>query len=301
MSTEIVLNDPSKPIVMSSKDIADLTKKQHKHVLADCRKMFSELDLTAAEFSATVPYTAANNSTRHREVYNLDHDLMMTLVTGYSTKLRHAVVSRWRQLEIDVKKLEMQQITEQRDRAIADRGRISSAREATVMSKLANLSAFDEVDAQRVSQLAAAEARELQCPEKEIADTLRTMLGVKRLPKRPDLPKPEPGEHVPRAVNQALIDLGYQELDNRITEERVKGKLVAYDHRYKPLHFSQATMQATYAGAIMTIIAGGSSRYNFRVAVSWKWSRSVIKPLFEYMQGLIREKQNARRASTPGE
>ena len=299
MSEELSLNDDGmpKPVSMTSKDIAALTRKQHKHVLDDCRKMFEELELQSADFSAD--YKDGRNRTQ--SMFDLNQELMMTLVTGYSTKLRNKVVARWMELETKARGLEMKKLQDERDNAIRQRGLISTSREATLMSKLANLSAFDMVDAERVAQLEAAKARGLECPDKEIADTLRSMLGVKRLPKRPGIEKPADGSQAPRAVNQALIDLGYQEVDRRVTDQKVKGKLIGYDHRYKPLHVSDVTMQATYAGAILTIISGGSSRYNFRVQVSWKWSRDVIKPLFEYMQKLIRDKQQSQRGSKSGE
>ncbi|MFG1362124.1 Rha family transcriptional regulator [Xanthobacter versatilis] len=40
---------------MSSLEIAELTGKDHKHVLADIRNMLMELGKISAEFSANVP------------------------------------------------------------------------------------------------------------------------------------------------------------------------------------------------------------------------------------------------------
>ena len=40
---------------MNSRDIAALTGKDHKHVLADIRNMLDTLGLTSAEFSANLP------------------------------------------------------------------------------------------------------------------------------------------------------------------------------------------------------------------------------------------------------
>ncbi len=83
------------PLKMSSSEIAELTNKEHRNVLADCRKMFMELDLHAADFSVTQKY-GNNNS---REVYCLDKRLTEILITGYSTKLRAAVIDRLHDLE----------------------------------------------------------------------------------------------------------------------------------------------------------------------------------------------------------
>lgn len=42
----------NKAATMSSREVADLTGKQHKHVLDDCRKMFDSLKIQSADFSA---------------------------------------------------------------------------------------------------------------------------------------------------------------------------------------------------------------------------------------------------------
>ena len=83
------------PVTMSSLEIAELTGKEHRNVMSDCRNMFNELDICAANFSASQKY--GNNNTR--EVFNLNKELTETLITGYSIKLRHAVIVRLRQLE----------------------------------------------------------------------------------------------------------------------------------------------------------------------------------------------------------
>ena len=94
----LMVNSPS-GLTMSSLDIANLTGKEHRNVNADIRNMMNKLDLTAANFSAAVPYDVNNGATRTREVFNLPKDLTMTLVTGYNIPLRHSVVKRWDELE----------------------------------------------------------------------------------------------------------------------------------------------------------------------------------------------------------
>ena len=95
----IKLNTPTTtPLTMSTLEIAELTGKQHKDVLHDTRKMLTELEIAAADFSATASYTV-NNATRTREVFNLDKELTFTLIAGYNVKLRNAIVKRWQELE----------------------------------------------------------------------------------------------------------------------------------------------------------------------------------------------------------
>ena len=80
---------------MSSREIAELTGKQPKHVNRDILLMFKELGLDRSNFGRI--YLDGLN--RKQTEYILDKELTFTLVTGYSIKLRNAVVKRWIYLE----------------------------------------------------------------------------------------------------------------------------------------------------------------------------------------------------------
>ena len=95
MTKKNVANRSSVVTKMSSREIAKLTGKQHKHVLDDCRKMFEALNIQSAEFSADYQ----DERGRTYQEFWLDQDLTLTLMTGYSIPLRHKVAKRWRQLE----------------------------------------------------------------------------------------------------------------------------------------------------------------------------------------------------------
>jgi len=84
---------------MTSRDIAAYTGKDHKHVLADIRNMLDQLGKAAAEFSATARIPGPNDSVRIVPIFNLPKDLTITLVSGYSVPMRHAIVTRWQELE----------------------------------------------------------------------------------------------------------------------------------------------------------------------------------------------------------
>lgn len=79
-------------LTMSSLEIAELTGKDHKHVIRDIRAMLSELidgpDLDHVyEVDDSRGYTAE---------IRLPRDLTQTLITGYSVSLRHrAALLRW--------------------------------------------------------------------------------------------------------------------------------------------------------------------------------------------------------------
>ncbi|MGR5444936.1 Rha family transcriptional regulator [Vibrio jasicida] len=82
-------------LTMSSIEIAKITGKPHHNVMRDIRNMLDALDLRSSVLISVEPY--GNNNTR--EVFTLDKDLTMTLVSGYDAKLRFNIVKRWRELE----------------------------------------------------------------------------------------------------------------------------------------------------------------------------------------------------------
>jgi phage antirepressor YoqD-like protein len=80
---------------MSSREIADLTGKQHKNVKRDIASMLADLQKDALSFERT--YLDGQN--RNQTEYLLDREHTECLLTGYSAPLRMAVVRRWRELE----------------------------------------------------------------------------------------------------------------------------------------------------------------------------------------------------------
>lgn len=89
------LGDGSAPLTMSTLEIAELTGKVHKNVVADARKMLDELGFHSAEFSAQ--YRDASG--KANRVFNLPKRETMVPVSGYSTKLRARIIDRWMELE----------------------------------------------------------------------------------------------------------------------------------------------------------------------------------------------------------
>ena len=93
---ELVLSDLfSSDLKMTSREIADVTGKRLYHVNRDILTMLNELDLDKSKFGSIY----FDNKNRQQIEYVLDEELTLTLVTGYSIKLRNAVIKRWKQLE----------------------------------------------------------------------------------------------------------------------------------------------------------------------------------------------------------
>lgn len=95
-ATAISLPSSATVQTMSSKEIADLTGKDHSHVLRDIRSMIEQLqnpNLDSKEYQVVL---AANGMTA--EIL-LNKDMSVCLVSGYNVQLRMAIIKRWTELE----------------------------------------------------------------------------------------------------------------------------------------------------------------------------------------------------------
>jgi len=81
---------------MSSREIAELTGKEHRNVKRDCETMFSELEIDMLSFE----HIYLDSMNRQQTEYLLTRELVQTLITGYNIKLRHAVIQRLNELEL---------------------------------------------------------------------------------------------------------------------------------------------------------------------------------------------------------
>lgn len=80
---------------MSSREIAELTGKEHKNVTRDIEKMLLELGEDVLNFER-IYFDSMNRS---QTELHLDRELTDTLLTGYSAVMRRKVIARWRELE----------------------------------------------------------------------------------------------------------------------------------------------------------------------------------------------------------
>lgn len=85
-------------LTMSSREIAELTGKQHAHVIRDIRAMTDAL-----EDDPNLDHVRETKDSRgYTAEISLPKDLTLTLVAGYNVKLRKRIIDRWLELEAKV-------------------------------------------------------------------------------------------------------------------------------------------------------------------------------------------------------
>lgn len=80
---------------MSSREIAELTGKQHQHVKRDIESMLKDLEKDASSFG----HIYLDSMNRQQTEYLLDKEYTECLITGYSAVLRMKVIKRLHELE----------------------------------------------------------------------------------------------------------------------------------------------------------------------------------------------------------
>lgn len=132
-------------MMMSSKEIAALTDKQHKHVIRDIRVMIDELHIDGP----VLGYAENIDSRGYTAEFRLNKELTETLITGYSIRLRRNVIRRLNELEEERKStvpalpdftdpavaaIAWAEQYQAAQLAIATKAEIGSRREATAMA-----------------------------------------------------------------------------------------------------------------------------------------------------------------------
>jgi len=131
-------------LTMTSREIAELTGKNHFDVTRDIINIFSQAEIDASKFA--VIYKDAQN--RNQTEYRLPKRECDLVVSGYSVKYRLAIIDRWHELEnknsenpllqLAQAVMTAQSIIQDQSHklleAIATKAEIGSRREATAMN-----------------------------------------------------------------------------------------------------------------------------------------------------------------------
>jgi len=96
-STEIALiaSVESDGLTMSSREIAELTGKQHRNVKRDIETMMTTLEVDMLRFE----HIYRDGQNRKQTEYRLPKRETLILVSGYNIQLRAKIVDRWAELE----------------------------------------------------------------------------------------------------------------------------------------------------------------------------------------------------------
>jgi anti-repressor protein len=89
------LTAPTAETAMSSLEIAQITGKEHAHVMRDIRNTLEEAGIGESKFGST--YVDIQN--KQRPCYLLPRRECDLVVSGYSVKYRLAIIDRWHELE----------------------------------------------------------------------------------------------------------------------------------------------------------------------------------------------------------
>ena len=92
-----IISSNSGSLTMSSREIAELTGKEHRNVMADIRKMLTELHGENGVLNFQQSYI--NGQNKEQPCFNLPKRESLILVSGYSVQMRATIIDRWQELE----------------------------------------------------------------------------------------------------------------------------------------------------------------------------------------------------------
>lgn len=152
---------------MCSLEIAELTGKQHAHVMRDIRSLL-EQGISQSNFGLG-SYTDANGQSR--PCYNLTKKGCLILASGYDAKLRERIIDRWEQLEI-----QSQNGTFQIPQSFSEALMLAAKQAQQIEEQQKQIKAKDEQirqDAPRVLFSKAVETAKRSCLVAELAKILQ--------------------------------------------------------------------------------------------------------------------------------
>ena len=208
---------------MSSREIAELTGKEHKNVLRDIDKLTETL---SSDLSLGFKSTTYEDSTgKSNRMFELDKNATICLVAGYDANLRMKIINRWQELEqvtqviannLGMTKQELLEDIKLDTKIEAERVKQAALKDKALASQL-KLQALRDKLAKQSEVLNAKTAAILARGAKVKGDMV---VGKLDLPTDciTELLKQHGSEIEPKLANWALRKLGYLTTDNKVTE-----------------------------------------------------------------------------------
>lgn len=104
---------PRNVLSMTSREIANLTGKNHSHVLRDIRDMLASIyDDPEMDHEQIQGVTFDTDYRGYTSLAHLDKNHTLTLLTGYDAKARKRVIDRWQELEEQARQTPQQVLAE---------------------------------------------------------------------------------------------------------------------------------------------------------------------------------------------
>ncbi|PHM69038.1 phage antirepressor KilAC domain-containing protein [Xenorhabdus kozodoii] len=172
-----ILAPATQAVTMSSREIAELTGKEHKHVVRDIEKMLTDLEIYSPDldFNDFKGFSINRGTYKGRDIIesiDLDQDLTMTLVMGYKVQLRHKVAKRWRELETGIAQPQIPQSLPEALRLAADLAEQKAELEHKVEEMKPDVAALERIAKSDGSMCVTDAAKQLQVKPKSLFDLM---------------------------------------------------------------------------------------------------------------------------------
>jgi phage regulator Rha-like protein len=171
-------------LTMSSREIADLTGKEHRGVLRDIRNLLAELHGEGGMHSFVHTYTNPQNGQIY-PVFHLPKRETLILVSGYSVQLRARIIDRWQELE-DQANNRVPQTLPEALRLAADLAEQNAAKDKELAVVKPKAAALDRIATANGSHALRVAAKMLQMPERKFLRYMEENRWIYRHPMKRD-------------------------------------------------------------------------------------------------------------------
>lgn len=166
------------PIAMSSREIADLCEKEHKHVIRDIEKMLVDVFGDGPDLGHQ-GVSKAYDARGYISEIHLPKDLTVTLITGYRADLRYKVVKRLEEMEAQIRAQAAAPVLDLNDPAqlvplLTSYAQRTQIAEAKVAEQQPKVEAFDRIEASDGCLGVRQASKVLAYPERKLTKWLET-------------------------------------------------------------------------------------------------------------------------------